>query len=796
MSGTTIILALGDDSESLKINQILSSSNYHPLTILNWKNSQWEKINLEKKEHLLISNDSAPYLVDSTSLDLNSVDLILISDELKDNIYFKHVFHELKNSNIGKSIPVILITSNSDCNDTERIDLKENEICLSRPFNPRELLLTVESAFYKKNMEIALKKSEDKYRILIENADDPIAMINYHGEFLLVNKSAALFFGCKEEKFLGKTMWEIFPKKQADSQMNNIRKVIETGKGLIIDSKTIIRGEEYYFSTNIQPMPVKNGEVGAVQLIARDITPMKKVQNALEKSEEKFREVFNHANDGISLHFVDEGLPGKFCEVNNVVCQRLGYTKEELLLMGPQDIINQETKEKMPKVMEKLSYDKRATFEAVQITKDGELITTEISNHLFNLQGKEMIMSITRDISERKKSENQLLRILAGIEGTGDSIGIAMPDGSHFYQNQSFNKLFGYSVEELNTPMGPVKLFADKELGRYIFQTIMNGNSWDGELEMTDKSERIFPAHIQANAIKNKNNRVIGLIYVLNDITERKRVEYALKTSEEKFRNLAQTAVDAIIIINSEEKIVFSNSSLERIFDYREDEILGEYLDTLIPQRHMEDFQVKLDFFHQHDREGGNVFESFGLRKDGSEFPLEMSLNTWKAEGDVYTTFIIRDITQRKLNEFKMKMRGDIFQLMASNIEEVFWIIDPLTGQILYMSPSYKKIWGQTIENLYQNPRSWIESIHSDDKDEFISFIFGKNGRTIQHREKIECRVLRPDGELRWIKVRAFPVINQNKEIYRRIGIATDISNIKNMEHKAREKDNKFFKEL
>lgn len=775
---------MDNDSEALKINQILSSSNYHPLTVLNWKNPLWEKLFREVKEQDLIINNSTRDLVDSASLDLNSVDLIIMDDELKENLKLKAVLDEINNLNGTLNIPQIFITANSDYNVLEGIDLKENRIYLPRPFKPLELLLSVESAFYKNKMETALKKSEDKYRILIENADDPIAMINYYGEFILVNKSAAIFFSCEEENFRGKSMWEIFPKEIADKQMENIRKVIETGKGEIFENRTIIRGQEYYFSTNIQPMPVKNGEEGAVQLIARDITPMKMVEKALKKSEEKFREVFNNANDGISLHTIDkDGLPGKFYEVNDVVCQRLGYSREELLIMGPKDIVNLGTKEQMPQLMEKLKIDNRATFEAVQITKNGEMITTEISNHLFKLQGKEMIMSITRDISGRKKSENKLLRILAGIEGAGDAIGIGMPDGSQFYQNQSFNELFGYTVEELNKPMGPVQLFNDKELGRYIYQTIMNGNSWDGELEMMDISGRVFPAYIQADSIKDNNGLVIGLICVLNDITERKRVEYALKTSEEKFRNLAQTAVDAIIIIDSEEKIVFSNSSLERIFDYREEEILGEYLDTLIPQGHMEDFQVKLDFFHQHDWELGNVFESFGLRKDGSEFPLEMSLNTWKAEGEVYTTFIIRDITQRKLNEFKLKMREDIFQLMARNIEEVFWIIDPLTGQILYMSPSYHKIWGESIETLYQNPRSWIESIHPEDKDEFISYIFGKNGRTIKHRDKIECRVQRPDGKVRWIKVRAFPVINQNKEIYRRIGIATDISEIRVMEH-------------
>jgi PAS domain S-box-containing protein len=121
-------------------------------------------------------------------------------------------------------------------------------------------------------------------------------------------------------------------------------------------------------------------------------------------------------------------------------------------------------------------------------------------------------------------------------------------------------------------------------------------------------------------------------------------------------------------------------------------------------------------------------------------------------------------------------MREDIFQLMSLNINEVFWLIDPLTGQILYMSPSYYKIWGQSIEDLYQNPRSWIESIHSHDREKFVSHIFGKNEKTSQNREEIECRVLRPDNQEVWIRVRAFPEINHNKEIFRRVGIATDIT--------------------
>ncbi|BDZ71584.1 PAS domain S-box protein [Methanobacterium petrolearium] len=767
MTDTSILLAMDDFSQASKIKEILSSANFNTISV-----SEFEKKNCLYPK--VYNTHNTEFNFNYTNI--NTVDLVLMDKSFTKN---HSLLNQLKELHRETYIPIIYITSNSD--ETPIGSFDSNVIYLKKPFESRELLLTLELVSIKYKMENALYESEDRYRLLIENADDPIAIINYNGEFIMVNPSAARFFGCKTENFQGKTMWDVFPKEHADSQIEDIRNVLDNNEGQVFEGKTIIRGKEHYFRTNIQPMPIKNGGMKMVQLIAHDVTPLKQTGEALQKSEEKFQEVFNNANDGVSLHSIeDDGLPGRFYEVNDVVCNRLGYTREELLEMGPKDVITQETWQKMPKLMEKLNSKGKIIFEAVQISKDGNEIITEITNHLFNFQGQNMITSISRDISERKKAQTRLLRILAGIESTEDAIGILKPDGCHFYHNHSFNELFGYSVEELNVPLGPVKLFVDKDLGNHIFQIIMDGGSWDGELEMISKSGRVFPAFIRANAIKNNDDQVIGLIGVLNDITERKRVEYALKTSEEKFRNLAETAVDAIIIIDTDEKVVFCNRSLERIFEYSEEEILGEYFDTLIPKSHVEDFQLKLDYHHQHDSESGNVFDSFGMRKDGSEFPLEMSLNTWETEGEIYTTFIIRDITQRKLNEFKMKMREEIFQLMSENIDEVFWLIDPLTGQILYMSPSYQKIWGDSIENLYQNPRSWIESIHPQDKDEFISYIFGKNGSS-QHREGIECRVIRQNNDQILIRVRAFPVINQNKEIYRRIGIATDITGTKNI---------------
>jgi two-component system, sporulation sensor kinase E len=755
MSNPQILLAMDDVLEGQKISHWLNSWGFQAVIF-----NMWDKEGSFRFENI-------------------KPDIILMDILFKVHTNAMNMLEKIKKD---LDIPLIYLTSDfDDYHDKVTILHNRNEFLVS-PVEPRLVSLNIEMALYKHRMENLLRNSEQKYRLLIENADDPMAMVSYSGDFLLVNQSAARFFGLKREDFPGKSLWDMFPSKYADRHMKNIRAVIETGKGRIIEEKSIIMGKELWFNTHIQPMLI-NGQKRVVQLIARDVTPQKSTESALKKSEEKYRAVFNNANDSIFLLSFKKGLPKNFSEVNNLACQQLGYTREELLEMGPEDIFSQKTVEKMPKILEKIKSE--STFESILINSKGDEIPVEISSHLFKLHGEEMLLSIVRDISARKQYENKLLRISTAIEGTSDAIGISMPDGSHFYHNQAFTNLFGYSAEELNYPYGPVKLYSEPDIGKSVFETIMHGNSWDGEVEMVDKNEHHFPVYLRADAIKNERNEVIGLIGIHTDIKDRKMVESALKVSEEKFRTLAQSAVDAIIITDQLDRIVFCNRSMERIFEYEDKEILGNYIDMLIPQRHTEQFQNKIDRY-LHKNEIGNVFEFYGLRKDGSEFPIEISLNTWEADDELYTTFIIRDITLRKLNEFKFKMREEIFQLMAKNMEEVFWNIDPLTGQILYMSPSYSKIWGHSVDKLYQNPRSWLESIHYKDKDKFIAYIFGKPGSG-QNMKDMQFRVVRPDGEVRWISVRSFPVINQNKEIYRRVGLAKDITTIKNIEMKSKE---------
>lgn len=144
-------------------------------------------------------------------------------------------------------------------------------------------------------------------------------------------------------------------------------------------------------------------------LVYRNLVSIKRSEKDLKESERKFREIFNKANDMISVNVMNEdGIPGKFLEVNEVVSKRLGYTNEELLSMTPSDLVSPEKSDLIQVNAEKLFKKGQNTFEIVLVTKDGKEIPVEVNNHFIDYNGKRVSLAVSRDITDRKKSEEQL----------------------------------------------------------------------------------------------------------------------------------------------------------------------------------------------------------------------------------------------------------------------------------------------------------------------------------------------------------------------------------------------------
>jgi PAS domain S-box-containing protein len=160
-----------------------------------------------------------------------------------------------------------------------------------------------------------------------------------------------------------------------------------------------------WIQNNVVPI-IKDDKIVKLKGVIIDITERKQMISELQKSEEKFRTVFSKSQDAIFIHHID----GNFIEVNQLACESLEYTREELLNMGPKDIDDPENAKKVKERTVEISKEKAHYFETTQVSKSGKFINVEVNSVLIDYLGKPAILSITRDISERKKLTEELNR--------------------------------------------------------------------------------------------------------------------------------------------------------------------------------------------------------------------------------------------------------------------------------------------------------------------------------------------------------------------------------------------------
>ena len=232
---------------------------------------------------------------------------------------------------------------------------------------------------------------------------------------------------------------------------------------------------------------------------------------------------------------------------------------------------------------------------------------------------------------------------------------IAMdPDGIVDMWNRSAERIFGWSEQEVLGQPNPVVPEAKQDEFHALRERVLHGESVTlVEAQRQKKDGSVIEVSIAAAPVYGVHEKIRGIMLVCDDITERKQAEEALREREERFRSVTQSTHDAIIVADEQGHIQSWNRGAHTMFGYTETEVLNQPLTLLMPTHHHEPHSRAMARVTQtgESRLAGQTIELTGLRKDGTEFPLELSLAMWKAKTGTFFSGIIRDLTERKREE-------------------------------------------------------------------------------------------------------------------------------------------------
>ena len=346
-------------------------------------------------------------------------------------------------------------------------------------------------------------------------------------------------------------------------------------------------------------------------------------------------------------------------------------------------------------------------------------------------------------------------------------------DGRIVEANSAAAEFYGYSIDQLQSmripdvnPLPPDQLARNMQQAlaenrTFIFQNVLAS----GEI----RDVQVFPSAITQGEKK--------LLYVIiHDITAQKQAERALREGEATLRAIFESVDYSLILVDTDYRVMLANgiarASTGSAFGV-EMPPNADIRDFVIPgeQASFEaNFQTAL---------GGSsvVYENRHQSVHSGEMWFEFRFDPTKtAAGEVVGVCLTaRNITGRKQAELRLLEAEERFRQLAENINEVFWLSEQKPYKLLYLSPAFERIWGQPVDRQYQDQNAYFERVHPADIDRVRAYS-ARIRDGIDIYAEVDFRIMPPDGEMRTIRSRVFPIFDKAGRVYRHAGVMTDIT--------------------
>jgi len=546
--------------------------------------------------------------------------------------------------------------------------------------NCRQLVGSVHDITERKQAEEKLIESEKRLHKMFNNHAAIMLLIDPEsGAITDANIAAQVFYGYSHQQLCALRIHEInqLSNDEVDKEIQNAQ---NEQRNYFIFPHKLKNGQIRTVEVRSTPIEINNKEM--LFSIIQDITERKEAEEELKENEERFRTVFNNANDIMYTVEVTKEKGPVVVDANNSAFELLGYTRDELIGMPMTELDSEESKEKIPARVKRIMSGGKCTFESVQLRKDGSAFPVEVSARLIKIAGKTYIHSVNRDITERRQAEEKLKKSEKFSKDVIDSMmdGFSILDngGVHLDVNKSFSKMTGYNKEEL-IGIGPPHPYWPEEEFENIqkaFEKTTQGIFESFELVFKKKNGERFPVIVSPSQLKDDKGNVIANFASIKDITERKQAEVALASSEEKLKILFESAPDAYYIIDKKGNFIDGNKAAEKILGYNREELIGKNFAklNLLSSKDLPTALANLAMNALGKSTGPDEFTL--RRKDGVLVPLEIRTHPVKIAGKKVILGIARDVTERKQAEEEIIQQNEFLNNILESLTYPFYIID------------------------------------------------------------------------------------------------------------------------
>ena len=458
------------------------------------------------------------------------------------------------------------------------------------------------------------------------------------------------------------------------------------------------------FQVTVLLSRIESGGTQLLQATVRDITESKRAEDALQESEARFRSYFDMPLHGIAITSPEKG----WLQVNDRLCSILGYTRDEIVHMTWEEMTHPDDLavdvEQFNRIL--ASEIDQYTLEKRFIRKDGSEIWTSLAaGCVRDYKGNvEYLVAILDDITERKRFQDEIFKAKVQWELTFNAVPdmIAIID-DHFrivQVNKAMADRLGVSPEDaIGLKCHEVVHHTSNPPAICPHQLLLTDSQSHSEDIHEDNLNGDF--FLTVSPIRNPSGTILGSVHILRDITDRKRIEKQVQESEAKFREIFNSANDAIHLHEVDEsglpgKFIDVNEVACRMLQYSKEEMLEKSPLDLTTNYH----SLPLEQIGEELKTKGDViFETEHRRKDGTIVPVEVSTHIIVIQGRRMVIAIIRDLTRRKRDEAAFRLLSADLKAIIDYAPAMIWYKDT-KNNFIRVNPAAARVFGLKVDQI------------------------------------------------------------------------------------------------